>query len=40
MHAQRLTFSPINESFWLYDSKYVALTLDGGRRGFEVRRRL
>jgi hypothetical protein len=34
--CQRLTFSPLNASSWLYDSKYVAVTLEGKPRDFEV----
>lgn len=34
--CQRLTFSPLNASAWLYDSKYVAVTLEQNLREFEV----
>lgn len=34
--CQRLTFSKLNASSWLYDSKYQAITLEGAPRDFEV----
>ncbi|GAB5036267.1 violaxanthin de-epoxidase [Nannochloropsis oceanica] len=34
--CQRLTFSPIDQTVWLYDSKYLTPTLDGGVRAYEL----
>lgn len=36
IHIHRLTFSYLNESSWLYDSKYVTLTLEGKERAYEL----
>jgi len=34
--CQRLSFSPLNASSWLYTSKYLTPTLEGGVRAYEL----